>query len=640
MIFAEVSVAAPFSGRRYYTYKSTHKVAIGDIAYVPFGKKSALGIVRGIVKKPTFATKDISNLTGLHVPEPALALLNWMEQYYPYDFGDISGLFIPPNALVKSRLTAQAEPAIVTMTSPLPPLTDDQQSALKIILKNPHVLLHGDTGTGKTRVFLDAANGVLQKGKSVLILTPEIGLTPQLEQTIQRSCPYPVFISHSQKTPAYRKRMWQHAAEETAPTIYVGPRSSLFLPYNNLGLIVVDEAHDNSYKSMQNPRYHALYVAAQMAKLHGAHFIQSTATPNISDYTFIKSKHIPIARMTTIAAGLAQADGFCVDLSDKTHFTKHRLLSDDLLSAMTQALQRNEQVMLFINRRGSARIVQCNACGHIASCSTCGLPLTFHHDTHSLSCHICGNSYKAKPQCEECGSADLLYFSPGTKGVEQEVAGLFPDANIARFDLDVSTKDIIQRNLHELQTGVYDIIIGTQVISKGFDLPKLTVVGVLNADTGFSIPDYRSEEITFQQLYQVTGRVGRGHSPGTFIIQTRQPQHPVIESALQRNWQSFYTYELHKRTLFRYPPLNHIAVASITKARQATAEKAATQLMRALKAHPRVQMLGPSPSYHETAHGGYTWQVLLKASSRTALLNALLAIPGDWIIDIDPTSVL
>lgn len=638
MYFLEVSVAAQFSGRRYYTYESAEIVKIGDIVYVPFGKKQSLGIVRSIVKKPTFVTKSITQNTDLNVPATSLDLLSWMEHYYPYDYGDMTGLFIPPNARTQSRKIEQTIPTPITL--PQPALTQDQQSALTLMTQNKHVLLHGDTGTGKTRVFLEFANNILSQGKSVLILTPEIGLTPQLEQSIKNSCPYPVFSTHSQKTPAYRKRVWLRAATHSEPTLFIGPRSSLFLPYNNLGLVVVDEAHDNSYKSMQNPRYHALYVAAQLAKLHQAHFVQSTATPNVSDYTFVASKNIPIARMTKIAAGEAKSHGVSVDLTNKDLFTKHRLISDVLVHAITQALENNEQVMLFINRRGSARVVQCNSCGSIASCDTCGLPLTYHHDTHMLSCHLCARNQKAQNQCMQCGSADIVYFSAGTKGIEQEIAQLFPNASIARFDLDVAAKDTIQRKLHELQTGAYDIIIGTQVISKGFDLPKLSVVGVLNADSGFTLPDYRSEEITFQQLYQVTGRVGRGHSDSNYIIQTRQPNHPVIEAALQRNWQTFYEYELSKRQLFRYPPFTHIAVANITKARQATAEKSARQLTQILESHSYIQVLGPSPSYHETAHGGYTWQVLIKSASRSALNAALLAIPTEWVIDIDPTSVL
>lgn len=640
MAFIEVSIVAPHTSRRFYTYETTSDVTIGMVIQVPFGKKNAFGIIRNIVKKPTFTTKEIIQTTTLQLSSEALQLLTWMEQFYPYDFGDISNLFIPPNVVTKSRESSN-KIAKHTIKESLPPLNADQLQALKIIQNNKHVLLHGDTGTGKTRVFLEQANTALAQGKSVLILTPEIGLTPQLEQTIKDTCAAPVYVIHSQKTAAHRKKIWQIAQSTTEPTLYIGPRSSLFLPYKNLGLIVVDEAHDNSYKSMQNPKYSGVYIAAQLAKIHSAHFVQSTATPNVSDYSIITNKQIPIARMTTIAAGAeALAIGAVIDMTDKTEFTKHRLLSNSLIAAISNALSKNEQSMLFLNRRGSARVVQCNTCGHIEICPTCGLPLTFHHDTHTMSCHVCATNYKAKSQCSNCSSVDLLYFSPGTKGLEQEIAQLFPKARIARFDLDVSAKDSIHRRLAELQSGEFDIIIGTQLISKGFDLPSLSVVGVLNADTGFAIPDYRAEEITFQQLYQVTGRVGRGHTLSTFFIQTRQPTHPVIEAALERNWQKFYEYELHKRKQFSYPPFTYLALISITKAKSATAQSTAQKIAKELAATKHISILGPSPSYHETAQGGSTWQLLLKSPSRSAIVTALQTIPSEWSIDVDPTSVL
>jgi primosomal protein N' (replication factor Y) len=456
-----------------------------------------------------------------------------------------------------------------------------------------------------------------------------------------QTCPYPVHVIHSQKTPAHRKKIWQIAQKNEKPSLYIGPRSSLFLPYKNLGLVVIDEAHDNSYKSMQSPKYSGIYIAAQLAKIHSAHLVQSTATPNVSDYSALTSRNIPIARMTTIAAGVEQpAIGAVIDMTDKSQFSTHRLLSDPLLKAVSDALDKNEQSMLFLNRRGSARIVQCNSCGHIELCPTCGLPMTFHHDTHTLSCHVCATHTKATSQCSNCSSVDLLYFSPGTKGLEQEVAQLFPKARVVRFDLDVSAKDAIHKKLKELQTGEFDIIIGTQLISKGFDLPSLSVVGVLNADSGFAIPDFRAEEITFQQLYQVTGRVGRGHTLSKFFIQTRQPHHPVIEAALIRNWQNFYEYELHKRKQFSYPPYTYLALISITKAKAITAQKAAEAMALELARNARISLLGPSPSYHETAQGGSTWQILVKSASRSALVKALEDVPNEWSIDVDPTSVL
>jgi primosomal protein N' (replication factor Y) len=639
MVYVEVSVAAPHTSRRFYTYSTSVPVRIGDIVQVPFARKSAFGIVRTIVKKPTFVTKEITAITDLTMSTEAVHLLTWLESFYPYDFGEISNLFIPPNVLTNSRHNQETLQQKSTVSA-LPELNEDQKNALSIITHNRHTLLHGDTGTGKTRVFLEYANSQLSAGKAVLILTPEIGLTPQLEQTIRSMCPYPVHVIHSQKTPAHRKKIWQTAQKNEQPSLYIGPRSSLFLPYKNLGLVVIDEAHDSSYKSMQSPKYNALYVAAQLAHIHDATFIQSTATPNVSDYSIAMQKNIPIARMTTIAAGVEKpADGAVIDMTDASLFTTHKLLSDPLIAAIADALQKNEQSMLFLNRRGSARVVQCNSCGHIELCSQCGLPLTFHHDSHTLSCHICATKHKATNQCSTCLSVDILYFSPGTKGLEQEVTQLFPKARVARFDLDVSAKDAIHKKLSELQNGAFDIIIGTQLISKGFDLPSLSVVGVLNADSGLAIPDFRAEEITFQQLYQVTGRVGRGHTLSKYFIQTRQPNNPVIEAALQRNWHSYYSYELHKRKQYLYPPYTHLALLSITKSKQATAQKAAEGMAHTL-ATQHLSVLGPSPSYHETAQGGYTWQLLLKAPRRSTLIHAIQSLPSEWNIDIDPINVL
>lgn len=641
MHYIEVSIATAFTGRRFYTYHSLEAHQVGTVIIAPFGKKHVAGIVRNIVKKPTFATKPITAATGLELSAASLALLHWMEAFYPYDFGDMSQLFIPPNYKTQSRKFTQD---IFNISTPQaqPPLTKDQHTAITLIGSQRHTLLHGDTGTGKTRVFLEIANNVLKNNQSVLILTPEIGLTPQLLQTVQATCPYPVNVIHSQKTAAYRKYIWQQAAVNKQPAIYIGPRSSLFLPYHSIGLIVADEAHDNSYKNMQNPRYHGLHVAAQLAKIHKAIVIQSTATPNVSDYATINAKHIPVVRMTTIAAGDQSSTGVVVDMTDKNLFHRHPLISDVLINASETALLQNEQIMLFINRRGSARIIQCATCGHIESCPHCGLPLTYHHDTHTISCHLCNYSVAAINQCSSCQSTDLRYTSPGTKGIEQEIQKLFPKARIARFDLDAKAKDSIQRNLQQLQSGEYNIIVGTQGITKGFDLPNLSVVGVINADNGFALPDYRAEELTFQQLYQVTGRVGRGHSTNsTYIIQTHQPHHPVIQAALARDWRAFYEYEHHKRRQFSYPPFTHIALATITKAKRSTAQNTAQRaytLLSAVVQH--VTILGPSPSYHETAHKGYTWQLLLKSHSRAALVQALLLLPNEWTIDMEPTSVL
>lgn len=637
MVYVEVSIAGQHSGRQFYTYYWADQLEIGALIRVPFGKKSAIGIVRAIVKKPTFATKALTTPLNITLPTGVMQLIAWIEQFYPYDYGDISQLFVPPNLSVTAKKAPNQAPH-----SPknLPALTSDQANSLSVITQNQHVILHGDTGTGKTRVYLEYANAVLQSGKSVLILTPEIGLTPQLEQDIKDVCPFPIYVTHSQKTPAARRRVWEQAYANESPALFIGPRSSLFLPFNNLGLVVIDEAHDNSYNNFQTPKYNGVYIAAKLAQINSAHFVQSTATPNVSDYAIAQQKRIPISRMTHIAAGQASATGYVIDMTDRALFTQHPLISDPLIAAIKESLRNKEQSLMFLNRRGTARIVQCNNCGQIEECLVCGIPFTYHHDAHRLKCHVCGRQQASSSQCSACGSTDLLYFSPGTKGIEQDIQSLFRGATIARFDMDVAAKDSVHRRLDDIKSGAIDILVGTQLLTKGLDLPRLSTVSIINADAGLSLPDYRAEEITFQQLYQVTGRVGRGHTLSKYFIQTRQPHHPVIEAALDRNWQKFYDYEIHKRKAYRYPPFAYLALITITKARPETAQKHAQAAYNLLAKDPRVTILGPSPSYYETAQGGHTWQLLLKSSSRSHLVQLLTTIPGEWTIDMDPSSVL
>lgn len=638
MEFVEVSVAAKHAGRQFYTYSTNESLAIGTIIEVPFGKNTALGIVRNIVKKPTFETKNIVQILPFVLPDNSINLLLWLEQFYPYDYGEITKLFIPPNPFVKPRQIKKDE--TLKPVIDMPSKTQDQSKALNVIEQNKHIVLHGKTGTGKTRVFTEYANEILTSGKSVLLLTPEIGLTPQLIKTIEQHCPYPVFVTHSQMTPAKRRQSWEAALYSKQPSIFIGPRSSLFLPINQIGLIVLDEAHDQSYKNMQSPRYNGVYVASSLAKIHSATFVQSTATPNISDLILAKQKNIPVVTMSQIAAGEQITKGTAIDINDRKKFTKNKLISDELLGAVESALKATQQSLLFLNRRGSARVVQCNSCGHTEECPNCGLPITFHHDSYTLNCHLCGYSKPARSQCSKCNGTDMLFFSPGTKGLEQEISKLFPNAKIARFDLDVKSKDSLHKNIENIKDGSIDIVVGTQLITKGLDLPNLSVVGVLNADSAMQLPDFRSEEIAFQQLYQVTGRVGRGHIKSEFFIQTRQPNHPIIESALERNWQSFYDYESSKRKQYHYPPYTNLAILKITKSKLQTVESSAGKLANKLAEIKGVTVLGPSPSFYEYNNGKYTWQIVLKSKSRAAILNAALQAPSEWTIDIDPLNLL
>ena len=638
MTYYNLSIASEHTGRTYYTYEHTEALPIGQVILVPFGKKSFLAIVRGIVKKPTFKTKKISKVLSLKISSQSLDLLKWMEQFYPYDWGELNKLFIPSNPNVKSRL--ELNNVANNNTHQLPKANKDQMQAIQMLSEHSNVMLHGVTGSGKTRVYLEIVNKVLAQGQSALLLTPEIGLTPQLISTVKKYCNANILTIHSQKTPAQRKAIWEYVANSKEPYVVIGPRSALFLPFNNLGLVVADESHDQSYKNMSSPRYNAIYVASMLAKIHKAKFIQGTATPNVSDLYMYKQKKLPILNMSLIAAGSLKSKGQLIDLNNKDNFTKSPYISDALFYAITDAMAKNQQALIFLNKRGSARVVRCQDCSHVAECPNCGLPLTFHHDTYVLICHLCNFNSKSVTNCQSCNSVNLVYQVPGTKGLEEHVASLFSGNTIARFDLDNPSKDNLKNRFDQINNGDIDIILGTQLITKGLDLVNLGVVGVLNADSNLQLPDYRAEETAFQQLYQVTGRVGRGHLNGTYIIQTRSPNHPVMQASLNRDYTSFYNYEIAKRKQFKYPPFSYIAQLKITKAKDNTSKNKAEQLAHKINTVKNLTILGPSPSYYHKNAGKFSWQIILKSNSRQPIIQALNLAGSDWICDIDPSNLL
>jgi len=640
MTYVEVAIAKHHTGGKFFSYEIEQPVSTGAIVRVSYGRTKALGVVTAIVKKPTFKTKPVLEVLPFTLPKQSLELMHWMYDFYPDDGGLITQLFVPSNFV--NRPNKQQARTKTGNAQPLPAATPEQHVALTA-LSNPstkRALLHGDTGTGKTRVFIEIANQAIARGQSVLILTPEIGLTPQLIQEISEHTTAPVILTHSELTPVERRRVWEHALGATEPHIYVGPRSALFLPIQNLGLLVIDEAHDASYKQGQSPRYQSLHIAARLASLHNAQLIQSTATPNTDDYALAAQTGYVTLRMKTPAAGTLGATTELIDITNRENFTKNPYLSNQLIDAINQALGKQEQVMLFLNRRGSARLVQCASCGWQALCPRCGIPLTYHHDIHTIRCHTCNFKQSSPTSCPTCQSTELSFKSIGTKTLVEQTQRLFPKARIMRFDADSSAAEQLHRHIDTLKQGDVDIVIGTQLISKGIDLPNLSIVGVINADTGLNLPDFRAEETTFQQLYQVTGRVGRGHKLSKSFVQTRLATHPVMEAVLQRSWEDYYQYELHKRKQFSYPPYCFIAVYKISKKQSSSAEAAAHKALQALAQIGGIALLGPSPSYYEKSNDIYTWQIIAKSNKRSKLVEAAKTLPSEWLVDIDPVSLL
>jgi primosomal protein N' (replication factor Y) len=504
-------------------------------------------------------------------------------------------------------------------------------------------LLHGETGSGKTRVYLELALAMMEQGKTAIVLTPEIGLTPQLVQSFEEVYGKRVVVIHSNLTPAERRDVWLQILAATTPLVVIGPRSALFSPLANIGLIVLDEAHDVAYKQEQAPHYLASRVAATLARLHGAKLILGTATPLITDYFTFTSKQLPVLRMQHLAtAGQRHAlQTNVVNLRETGLFTRSRWLSDSLLQAIETNLSKHEQSLVFLNRRGTARLVLCQQCGWQALCPRCDLPLTYHGDTHSLRCHTCGHRETTPAACPVCKATDIVFRNIGTKSLLDELRRLFPKARIQRFDSDNKKSERLEVNYTAVRDGEVDILVGTQLLTKGLDLPKLSVVGIVLADSGLYFPDYTAEERTYQMLSQVMGRVGRGHRAGTVIIQTYHPESPTIQAALTKDFPGFYQSQIKERELYGFPPFYYVLKISCTRASRKSAEQASGKVAELLRQTvPQIEVIGPTPAFSEKTNGKYTWQLIVKAKARQRLLEAIKHVPANCSYDIDPLHLL
>jgi len=647
MYYYKVWVASQrYHGAEPLTYSSNQKLESGTIIVIPLQHQNIVGVVDQSVSKPPFKTKSVLSVLDMPpLPQPSLKLLVWLLDFYPAPLGFITSQFLPSQLASKPRLPGPKKRSKATAKLNLPPLTNEQKVALGAIQatsKQHSYLLHGDTGTGKTRLYLELAQTTHKAHQDVLVLTPEISLTPQLVATFEQMFPGQVITLHSNLSVSARRSAWLRVLTATNPLVVIGPRSALFAPFRDLGLIVVDEAHDNAYKQEQAPYYQALRVAAKLADIHDAKFIMGTATPNVTDYYIAQAKGLPILRLQALAKGVqTRPNVVVVAAREKKYFTRSLHLSDALLQALEKSLQGGEQSLVFLNRRGTARLVMCQACGWQARCPVCDLPLTYHGDVHIMRCHTCGYKTNAMAHCPVCSSTDIIYKSAGTKSIVDELARLFPKARIKRFDTDNKKAERFEQHYETVVDGKVDMLVGTQLLSKGLDLPKLSVVGVVTADTSLSFPDYTAEERTFQLLTQIIGRVGRGHLPGTAIVQTYNPDSPIIQAAVTKNWQSFYQTQLAERQRFMFPPFCYLLKLTCTRKTQASALKTAQALRSQLEnLRLPVQIIGPSPSFYEKTAQGYCWQIIVKAKSRHHLINVIKTLPSGWSHDIDPTNLL
>lgn len=644
MFFYEVAPGyRQYHGNDALTYHADSELQIGQVIVVKIRSASTLAFVVRNVSKPEFKTSPIDLTTEFVIPKSHLELFEWIRSYYPGPLGITAGLFLPPSLPKKGP-----EPSAAALKSdPLPELSEEQKSTLQKLndAQVNSAILHGDTGTGKTRVYIELALKTLESGRSVIVLTPEISLTPQLVNALRASLNAPIIVTHSNLTTSQRGKLWQAVAGYAGPQVIVGPRSALFMPVRSLGLIVVDEFHEHAYKQEQSPNYQALRVASSLSAITEAKLIMGSATPSINDYFVAKAKNIPILRMTQKPLtdfSEAPIEAKVVDLGDKDQLTKYPLITKDLMEEIRASLAREEQVLLFLNKRGSARLILCSSCGWRALCPKCDLPYTYHSDGHHLRCHTCGNKEPAPNVCPECKSTDIVFKSPGTKAIAEAVQKAFPDARVARFDKDNLKAERLEQRHQEVVAGEVDILIGTQILAKGHDLPKLSLVGILLGESGLQFPDYTSEERSYQLIRQLAGRVGRGHRAGKVIIQAYDPDNEAIKAAAgKESWNEFYDNQLRERKKFGFPPFYHVMKIEITRAKPKTSEDTADAIAEHILQNVRgIEIVGPSPSFIEKRAGSWTWQIIVKAKDRSRLIEVTQNLPAKCTFDLDPAHLL
>ena len=648
------------------TYSFDQNLAPGTIVSIPLGKKTALGIIYRKTTAPTnqnFVIKSINKIVHpIPLPSHLLKSLAWLSSYYLNPVAKTANLFLPLGIEKNRRKKSSASTFIPQFSNPIQdiaspiaattthyqiPLNPAQKQALTELhkIKTHTKLLHGITGSGKTNIYLELASQVFSSNQSVILLVPEISLTPQLVGRFQEHFGTQVISLHSKLTEAERHLIWQriHEADQSTPFVIIGPRSALFSPLKNLGLIIIDEAHEPSFYQDTSPRYHALRLASFMAQTLKIDCLLGTATPRVEDYFLAQKNHAYVALSEKAKSITSQTKISLIDLKDRALFTRNRYFSDALLQDIENNLKQHKQTLLFHNRRGSAPLTICEHCGYQVLCPNCLLPLTLHSDSYQLICHTCGHHEPVPSTCPVCHHGSLIHKGFGTKLLESELKKIFKSARIARFDADNATADSLTQNFEAVKNGDIDIIIGTQTIAKGLDLPLLNTVGIVQADANLNLPDYAAEERTFQLITQVIGRVGRGHTDINHVfLQTFQPEHPVILAAKSLDYAKFADYLLKKRQLSHLPPFFYLLRISIVKKTEDLAIKKIMSLHSTLKKFPDVYLSAPTPSFHEYTPSGYSWQIIVKAKKRDSLTHLIESLDQypEIRFAIDPPSLI
>ncbi|MGW8047086.1 primosomal protein N' [Staphylococcus shinii] len=510
-------------------------------------------------------------------------------------------------------------------------LTDDQQAAYDSILENIRArqqrtyLLHGVTGSGKTEVYLQTIEEVLKLGRQAMMLVPEIALTPQMVLRFKRRFGDEVAVLHSGLSKGERYDEWQKIRDGKA-SVSVGARSSVFAPFKNLGMIIIDEEHESSYKQEDYPRYHARDIAQWRSQYHKCPLILGSATPSLETYARAEKGVYELLSLPNRVNQQALPEIEIVDMRTELSSGNRSMFSEQLRKSIQQRLDRNEQIVLFLNRRGYASFMLCRDCGYVPQCPNCDISLTYHKSTDQLKCHYCGHQEVPPNKCPNCESEHIRQVGTGTQRVEELLQEAFQEARIIRMDVDTTTrKGAHEKLLDDFGAGKGDILLGTQMIAKGLDFPNITLVGVLNADTMLNLPDFRASERTYQLLTQVSGRAGRHEKEGQVIIQTYNPEHYAIKDVQANDYIAFFNKEMNYRKMGKYPPYFFLINFTVAHKEMKKVMEASKNIHKILLQHltDKALVLGPSPAALSRINNEYRFQILVKYKSEPALHEAL-----------------
>ena len=658
------AVAIPVPLRRTFTYRVPDAIAgevrVGSRVRVTFARRRVVGTVVGLPEPPPAEGVTVKDLDGLAEGEPGvdgtiLALTRFVADYYLCGWGEAIESALPPVAKRLPRAPARsAAPGPPERLEP----TAAQAEALRVVEEAlahgrfAPFLLFGATGSGKTEVYLRAAESALASGGGVIYLVPEIGLTPLLVSRLERRFPGSIAVLHSGLNAGARREAWE-AVRTGARRFAVGARSAIFAPMPKPALIVVDEEHDGSYKQEDSPRYNARDLAIVRGREAGAVVLLGSATPSLESFHHARSGRYGLLRLGGRVEGRSLPKVELVDMRREYRDTAEpRILSRALEAALSETLARGEQALILRNRRGFAPALLCPRCGERVSCRRCSVALTWHRADRRLRCHYCGREEAVPLACPSCGAEELHAVGQGTERVEEALRSLLPDARIARLDRDtVRRRGAHEALLRSFAAREIDVLVGTQMIAKGHDFPAVTLVGVVSADQTLGLPDFRAGERTFQLLTQVAGRAGRGERPGRVLVQGFDPGHPVLAEAAAQDFEAFYDREILYRRALRYPPITALVEIVVSDPDEVRAWRGAQRIADALASEGGSRLIvgGPGPAPLARLKGRYRQQILVRTAGRRRLVDAVSRavestareVPARSVhVDVDPVSVL